>query len=132
MNQNLFQTQIDNSELFVYLLLVYFIEFKCSVYNSMPYGSYGPANYCVLLQKDCLFLLFVTYSVHLSSNNYLIQVTVPDETIHLLYSANRWEYNSWIRNNLQNCCSIILDRCGYFYRDFNIMPHTKTKTILYV
>lgn len=48
-------------------------------------------------------------------NEYLTNksFSLPDQAIHLLFSANRWELNQTIRNELQNGTTVILDRYIY-------------------
>lgn len=48
-------------------------------------------------------------------NEYLANksFSLPDQAIHLLFSANRWELNQTIRNELQNGTTVILDRYIY-------------------
>jgi dTMP kinase len=47
-------------------------------------------------------------------NDYLQRTTeLPDEVIHLLYSANRWEAKRDIENTLQQQTTIIVDRYVY-------------------
>ena len=47
-------------------------------------------------------------------NEYLqFKTTAQDESIHLLFSANRWEKMAWIQNQLENGISVICDRYSY-------------------
>ncbi|XP_050670733.1 uncharacterized protein LOC126969384 [Leptidea sinapis] len=47
-------------------------------------------------------------------NNYLLSKTdLPDETIHLLFSANRWEKSKEIISKLETGITVIVDRYCY-------------------
>ncbi|SMN19364.1 similar to Saccharomyces cerevisiae YJR057W CDC8 Thymidylate and uridylate kinase, functions in de novo biosynthesis of pyrimidine deoxyribonucleotides [Maudiozyma saulgeensis] len=48
-------------------------------------------------------------------NNYLIDSSynLPDQAAHLLFSANRWERNDYIRNKLLDGENIVMDRYVY-------------------
>ncbi|RKF57107.1 Thymidylate kinase [Erysiphe neolycopersici] len=52
-----------------------------------------------------------TTSIGLMINNYLQTSTdMDDHTIHLLFSANRWERAKWIKDNIMAGYTIICDR----------------------
>lgn len=47
-------------------------------------------------------------------NNYLLKkVELPDQAVHLLFSANRWELESKMKNMLLSGVTLLVDR--YFY-----------------
>jgi len=47
-------------------------------------------------------------------NNYLAsEAEMDDRTIHLLFSANRWEANKMIQTRLEEGCTLICDRYAY-------------------
>ena len=47
-------------------------------------------------------------------NQYLKQTfSLPDEAVHLLFSANRWEMKEKITQALESGCHVLLDRYAY-------------------
>ncbi len=47
-------------------------------------------------------------------NDFLTRkVDVSDETIHLLYAANRWEKNQQIKSLLEQGVTVVSDRYAY-------------------
>lgn len=84
----------------------------------------GKTTQCKILQehiaqvtgKPCEYLNFPNRTTPLGQiiNSYLQgQVQLNNQTVHLLFSANRWELAARIEELLRSGTSIILDRYAY-------------------
>ena len=56
-----------------------------------------------------------TSTIGIMINDYLTNTknTINDHTIHLLFSANRWEASTELENKLLSGCNLICDRYAY-------------------
>ncbi|XP_055372679.1 uncharacterized protein LOC129606393 [Condylostylus longicornis] len=64
----------------------------------------------------CRHLSFPARNTPIGSiiNSYLAKnLEISDESIHLLFSANRWELNKEIKDSIQNGTNLIVDRYSY-------------------
>ena len=80
----------------------------------------GKSTQCEIISQkllNCELIKFPdrTTSIGKEINSYLTdsEYELPDQSIHLLFSANRWERNEYIKNQLENGKNIVMDRYVY-------------------
>ena len=80
----------------------------------------GKSTQCTILSNklsQCELIKFPdrTTSIGKEINSYLtdLKYELPDQSIHLLFSANRWERNEYIKESLKKGKNIVMDRYVY-------------------
>ncbi|ASK51348.1 Thymidylate kinase [Eptesipox virus] len=70
-------------------------------------------NYMLNNNIKCILMTFPNRSTDIGNiiDKYLKkEINLPDESIHLLFSANRWEFNNILKKHIDEGVHVILDR----------------------
>ncbi|QDJ95117.1 thymidylate kinase [Hypsugopox virus] len=73
-------------------------------------------NYLINNNIKCVLIAFPNRTTAIGQiiDKYLKkEINLPDKSIHLLFSANRWEFNNIFKKYIKNNINIILDRYIY-------------------